>query len=419
MFPHFKLNSVGVAVSLALAASGCSLGPKAIERTHGRYAQAVHRVEEEQFLANIVRLRYVEDSTIIAVTAIATQHEVSVGAEARPFFGTESVTGPVFRSFTNILPFLAIQGADRPTVSLSPMDDGEAVRQFLTPISADTLVFLSQSGWPASSILRIWVDRLNGVPNFVNSTRAMRDTPSDFLRFRYAADLIQIANDRELISLRVDPRLTELSSPFPADAVTAAAAVQAASEGLEFRKRDDGESWSLVRRDPRLILKVNPAGQNSPELAELIPLLNLKLGLDQYEVIIATGVPDPLRNPTEPSDDLKFAPRSTAQALFFLANGVEVPSAHISSGLVEVETDAIDPTEATRGIFHVHSVPAHHHKPPPSAYVAFRYRDHWFYIDDRDRESKATLLLMLRLRRLDFRRQTIGAVPALTLPIGR
>ncbi|WP_204249728.1 hypothetical protein [Gemmata sp. SH-PL17] len=47
------------------------------------------------------------------------------------------------------------------------------------------------------------------------------------------------------------------------------------------------------------------------------------------------------------------------------------------------------------------------------------YRDHWFYIDDRDLESKSTLLLMLQLRRLDFQRQRIGNVPALTLPVGR
>jgi hypothetical protein len=32
---------------------------------------------------------------------------------------------------------------------------------------------------------------------------------------------------------------------------------------------------------------------------------------------------------------------------------------------------------------------------------------------------KATLLLMLPLRRLDFERQHLGGVPALTLPVGR
>ena len=70
-----------------------------------------------------------------------------------------------------------------------------------------------------------------------------------------------------------------------------------------------------------------------------------------------------------------------------------------------------------RGLFRVHVCKGH--KRPACAYIAVRYRDHWFYIDDRDHDSKATLLLMMQLRRLDFQRQKIGVAPALTLPIGR
>ena len=58
------------------------------------------------------------------------------------------------------------------------------------------------------------------------------------------------------------------------------------------------------------------------------------------------------------------------------------------------------------------------HKPPRTAYVAVKYRGYWFYIDDRDAASKATLALMMQLARLDFTRQQPGA-PQLTLPVGR
>ena len=40
--------------------------------------------------------------------------------------------------------------------------------------------------------------------------------------------------------------------------------------------------------------------------------------------------------------------------------------------------------------------------PPACAAVAVRYRDHWFYIDDRDRDSKATFALLLELSRLEL-----------------
>ena len=52
------------------------------------------------------------------------------------------------------------------------------------------------------------------------------------------------------------------------------------------------------------------------------------------------------------------------------------------------------------------------------AYVAIKNRGYWYYIDDRDQESKATFALVLQLSRLDFARQQ-PAGPFLTLPVGR
>jgi len=70
----------------------------------------------------------------------------------------------------------------------------------------------------------------------------------------------------------------------------------------------------------------------------------------------------------------------------------------------------------TQGLFSVNTW--HGHRPPPTAFVAITYRGYWYYIDDRDQESKATFTLMLSLSRLDFGRQQPSA-PLLTLPVGR
>jgi hypothetical protein len=407
------------AVWLAAAAlPGCAFGPKAIEKTHGRYATAVQRVEEEQFLKNVVRLRYVEGPRNLDVAAIAAQYELTAGAEARPFFSAPNPAGSTFQTFARILPFASAGASSRPTVTLDAQDDGTTVRQFLTPISADTLVFLSQSGWPVSSVLRIWADRLNGVPNFVPASGPGRDIPADFARFRRATDLLQAAQDGELVAVHSEDRTTEVSGPLPPEAA-AAAAVEAAKNGYEYRPRDDGKTWAVVKRERRLVVRVQPAGLASPELAELTALLNLTPGRERYELVVASGVPDPARHPSAPTAVLQLTPRSTAQALFFLANGVEVPPEHVAGGLVRLPADGTDPGEATAGVFRVRSCPGRQHCPPPCAYVAVWYRDHWYYIDDRDQESKATMILMLQLRRLDFRRQQIGNVPALTLAVGR
>lgn len=143
-----------ILMSLTVADSGCFFGPRDLEKTHGLSAAAAIRVDEEQFLMNVVRLRYVESSLSLDVNSIAAQLELSASAEARPFFSTEA-TGDMFRAFLMILPFAGISGANRPMISMSPSDDASSVRQFLAPISTITLVVLSQLGWPVSDLMRV------------------------------------------------------------------------------------------------------------------------------------------------------------------------------------------------------------------------------------------------------------------------
>jgi hypothetical protein len=106
---------------------------------------------------------------------------------------------------------------------------------------------------------------------------------------------------------------------------------------------------------------------------------------------------------------------------FYLANGVEVPPEHLACGLVQATVDAegrvFDTRDLTRGLFEVHV--AKGHQPPATAFVAVKYRGYWYYIDDRDQASKATLLLVLQLSRLNFARTRALSGPVLTLPAGR
>lgn len=420
---HLVTRSISaslIGIVLVVGNLGCAFGPMAIQRTHGKYSEAVQRVEEEEFLKNIVRLRYIEVPRNLEVTSIAAQYEISAGAEARPFFSTEAVSSPSeFRGLSSILPFASLAGSSRPTISLTPQDDGSSVRQFLTPISADTITFLVQSGWPVANVMRIWLDRINGVPNWVQPNGPPRDRPSDFMRFRRATELLQVAQDKEMAALFTEERTKEMSGPIPAEAITPAAAVEAAKAGFEFRPRPDGKAWSLIRRERNVVIKLNTPGRGSAEIAELASILNLRADSERFEFVVASGVPDPLANPTAPVDVLRLTPRSTEEAMFYLANAVEIPPEHVKCGLVQMPADGSDPSEATRGVFAIHQCAGHRHKRPPCAYVSVWYRDHWYYIDDRDAASKSTLLLMLQLRQLDFKRQEIGRVPALTLPVGR
>jgi hypothetical protein len=407
-------------LALTLGGGGCAFGPKVLEQTHGRYNESLQCVYEEQLLRNIVHMRYNEPPAMLHVSGIAAQYELATQAEARPFFSPQA-SNAIFRRFSAILPDAQVVGANRPTITLAPADDSETVRQFLTTIPADTLIFLAQTRWPVATVLRLWVERLNGVPNASFASGPPRPVIPDFTRFQRIAELMQITTDREMARVRVDERSTIVGGPLPAEALTAAALVEATKNGLEYRPKPDRKQWELVRPERRLMIEAAPGAERAPELLELEELLNLQPGQQHYDVVIKGGPgPDPLLRPVPPSAELEVVLRSTAQVYFYLANGVEVPAEHLQRGLVEPPVDdggqVFDSREITRGLFEVHACKGH--KPPPTAYVAVKYRGYWYYLDDRDQQSKATFALVLQVSRLDFRRP-LQAGPVLTLPAGR
>lgn len=405
-----------VLMAMAVLGPGCSFGPRALERTHGRYAEAVRRVDEEQLLRGLLHLRYREAPVGLDVTAIAAQYELSASAEARPFFGTESSSN-IFRSFSRVLPDVSAGGANRPTISLVPKDDSSSVRQFLTPITSETLVFLGRTGWPLSTILRLYVERINGIENAPGAP--LLRAGGDYARFNRIAELAQVVQERQWASLVVEERPVVVGGPFPDASGTPAAAVDAVSKGLELRRGSDGRSWHLVRPERRLVLAVNEGARNEPEVRELYSLLHLDPARARFDFTITTEPPASRR--VAPFTELRLRPRSTAQVHLYLGYGIDLPAAHLARGIVQLPLDLagepFDGREVTRGLFAVHCCASH--KPPVEAYVAVRYRGHWFYIDDRDTESKATFALMLQLSTLDFGKQRLGAGPTLTLPVGR
>ena len=296
------------AASSWLLAGGCSFGPRVLEGTHGRYNETAAPGLRGATAAECRPPgRYDETPTETDISAIAAQYELSAQAEARPFFiaPNPSNSNVIFKTFTSILPDASLGGANRPTITYTPDVDDESVRAFLTPADADTILFLTQSTGSLSTILRLWAERLNGVP-----------AEPDGGRFQRAVQLLQSAQDHDLISLRVEDRAVEAGGPLPASAVTAASAVDAARNGLEVRPGDDGKAYSVYRKEQRLVLDVSRGAEDAPELQELEDILNLQKGRSRYELAVGLGgVADPLLRPWPPSDELRIArarwPRSS------------------------------------------------------------------------------------------------------------
>ena len=103
-----------------------------------------------------------------------------------------------------------------------------------------------------------------------------------------------------------------------------------------------------------------------------------------------------------------------------MSHGVEVPEPHRARGLATITRDAagqdFDWQQVMAELFRVRSQPGTER--PANAHVAVRYKDHWFYVDEADQDSKSTFSPLVELSRLELTGKS-GPGPQLTLPIGR
>jgi len=404
------------------SALGCSFGPHALTTSHGRYNDAFRRVDAEELLVNIVRLRYGDPPAEVEVSNIAAQFELSAQAEGRPFFGVESQVND-FRSFSSVLPFLQAGGSTRPTISYTPIHSGETVARYLRPITSEEVMFLAGASWPVSSIFRLWLEGMNGLPNAPSASGPTRGFSPEYKKFLQVCMLLQVIQDRDELTFR-KCEVETVGDPIATDKVSGEALVEAKKVGSEYRATDDGRAWRLVSKASRLYMDLSPRALGTPEYAELVSLLNLKPGLTRYEIVQSTIGFIEQRPDAPPSDKLVFVTRSLIQVFFYLSHGVQIPLEHLASGVARttLEPDGrfFDWSQVVGGLFEIKSCSSK--KPPACAAVAVRYRGYWFYIEDSDHATKATFLLMGPSRELDFGasvRSRDGAKPLLTLPVGR
>ena len=149
-------RAVGHAVCSRSRAGQCDCNrlyqpcPYALDQTRLHYNEVIKRTTEEQLLLNIVRLRYTDTPSSLAVSAIAAQFERSLSLQLTPFF----VAGDD-ASFIAVLPQVLGLGADRPTVSLTPVDDQEFTRKLFTPLPLDGIIYLAKTTWPIAMVFRL------------------------------------------------------------------------------------------------------------------------------------------------------------------------------------------------------------------------------------------------------------------------
>ncbi len=323
----------------AVVLTGCThIGPKTVVVDRFDYSTAIAESWKQQTLLNIVKLRYMDLPVFVDVASIVSGYSLQTGV---------NVGGTVSSENAYQGNFAAIGGqavyTDRPTITYVPMTGEKFLHGLITPIDPTRIFFMLQTGYAADFILALTVESLNGVRNRSTAGGAVRDADPEFIR---ALDLLREVQAAGAFGMRVEEDKVK------------------GSAGVVFFRRDD------VTAD---------IAAKGAEVRRL-----LKLAPDQQKFVLTYS---PVRGA---DNELAVGSRSMLQIMNAFASYLDVPEAHLNdhSALPAFEGAAPGSRQDRVRIYSGTEQPA-------NAFAAVRYRDHWFWVDNGDWQTKRALTAVM------------------------
>ena len=357
---NWRLTTL-VLCTLALLSGCVNFGPKAVQAGRADYNAVLRDTADEQLLANLVRLRYRDRPYFLEVTAVTTQFSFSPQLSAAAALGPSNIEQEGIAGGR-------VGYSEQPTISYVPLQGDDFARRLLTPASLDALVLLSNSGWSIDRLLRLCVQRINGIPNAVTASGPTPDMAPQYAQFH-----------------RVSAQLREL---------------QLSGDLMIGYSADE-------RNAP--VMKFSERARGTDAYAEITETLGLSPGQPHYPISLALDGAD--------AGSITIQTRSLNGVLYYLSHAVAVPDAHRDAGLVTLtrrdDGGPFDWSELMSDLFSIRVAEGS----PDAAAVRVPYRGHWFYISDADLASKSTFSLLSQLFALQAGSGE-GLRPVLTIPVG-
>jgi hypothetical protein len=329
-----------VALVGAIGLTGCvHLGSKKVAVDRFDYSTAIADSWKQQTLLNIIKLRYLDLPVFVDVSSIVSGYSMVTGVNVNGVVSSE--TGAQGN-------FLGVGGTavytERPTITYVPMTGEKFLHGLIAPIDPKRIFTLVQSGYAADFILGLTVESLNGVRNRSTAGGVVREADPEFIR---ALDLLRQVQAAGAFGMRIEEDKAK------------------GSTGVVFFRRDD----------------VPPEiAEKGAEIRRLLKLLP-----DQQKFVLTYS---PVRGA---DDELAVSSRSMIQIMQAFASRVDVPEAHIKDRSAWPAFENVPTGEGSQQNGRIHSGT----QKPAAAYAAVRYRDHWFWVNNDDWQSKRALTAIM------------------------
>lgn len=331
-----------LAISVSLGVAGCqTMGPQTLPQDRVNYSQAVADSWKEQMLLNTVKFRYADPPVFVDVGQI-------VAGYSRQYTGSVGVLATNSALSDNISAGGNVQFIDRPTITYVPLTGQRYLQGLVTPIPPQSLFFAIQAGWPADMILKLGVSSINGLRS--TDFSSVDAEPGD-PRFERVVQLVRKAQVSGMLSLRIVTR----------------------------RERGDAALLTIRPRDA--------TEASLADAAELRTLLGLAPDVHEFDLVYGSQAAN--------DRELAVLTRSLLHVMTALSGQAQVPAAHVEEGRAWAGARSQDVGNPLAR-FHILSS----RERPENAFVTVRYRDYWFYIDDRDFISKRAFGILLLLTNL-------------------
>jgi hypothetical protein len=334
-----RIEKLGLWIAIVTSFAGCThLGPGTVAVDRFDYSSAIADSWKQQTLLNIVKLRYMDLPVFVDVASIVAGYSLQTGVTVG---GVVSTDGAVQGNYGS-LGGQAIY-TDRPTITYVPMTGEKFLRGLITPIDPKNIFFMLQSGYAADFILGLTVESLNGVRNRSTFGGVVREADPEFVQ---ALALMREVQAAGAVGMRVEEDKAK------------------GSTGVLFFRRED----------------ITP--EIAEKSAEIRRLLKMPVDQQRFTLTYAPG--------RGAEGELSVNSRSMLQIMGAFGSYLDVPEAHLQdrSAVVAYTNDS---NENRAQVVRIRSGT----EMPAGAFAAVQYRDHWFWIDNSDWQTKRAMTAIM------------------------